>query len=133
MSKFWSFIKNYSKIILIIVFGVVGILFLRKKHSDLLDEIEDLRDDHKEELEKIDIEREKERKAHKENEEQLKVTLDAIRRQYEEAKSELTYKKEKEVQKIVKQYGKNPDELSKQLSDATGFKVILPEPEQHEE
>jgi hypothetical protein len=133
MSKIWAFIKNYSKIVFFVILGVIGVIFLRKKHSDLLDEIEDLRDDHKEELEKIDIEREKERKAHKENEERLKVALDAIRSQYEEAKLELTYKKEKEIQKIVKQYGKNPDELAKQLSDATGFKVILPEPDQHEE
>ena len=133
MSKIWIFVKNYSKIIFFIVLGVIGIVMLRKKHYDFLDELEDLRESHKEEIQKIDAEREKERKANKENEERLKVALDAVRFQYEESKSVLTIKKEKEVQKLVKQYGENPDELAKQLSNATGFKIILPENEQHEE
>lgn len=127
MLKIWSFIKSYSKIIFFIILGVFGILFFRKKQQSLLDELEEIKEDHKDELERIDEEREKERKAHKENEEKLKFALDTIRKKYEESQLELSSKKEKEIQKIVKEYGKDPDELAKQLSSATGFKIILPE------
>ena len=130
MLKFWTFVKNYSKIIVFLILGIFGIFLFRRKQQtlqSLLDEIKELKEDHREEIEKIEEERAKERKAHKENEERLKIALDVVRKQYEEAQSELTFKKEKEIQKIVREYGTDPDELSKQLSAATGFKIILPE------
>jgi hypothetical protein len=130
MLKIWSFLKNYSKIILFLTLGVIGIFLFRRKHQtlqNLLDEIQELKEDHREELKEIDREREKERKAYKENEENLKLALDVVRKKYEESQLELSSKKEKEIQKIVKEYGKDPDELAKQLSSATGFKIIPPE------
>lgn len=132
MKKVWAFVKNYSKIFFFVIVGIIGIIFARKKYQSyqsLLDELDDLKEDHRDEISKIESEREKERKAYKENEERLRLALDSIRRQYEESQIQLSEKKEKEIQKIVKKFGSNPDELAKQLSASTGFKIILPETE----
>ena len=110
------------------ILGVVfSILLLRKQEGDFVERLRSIQEGHKNEIKKINEVREKERELHELNEEKYRKTIADIQTQYEAEKRELSEKKKKQVEVIVKKYGDDPEELALQLSKATGFQVILPE------
>lgn len=120
IKKYWFYFTSFA------VF-VLGFLFFRKKTSNLADQISEINERHNKEIERINEIRFKERELLKKNEEILRKTLAEITLKYEEAQRELTKKKKEEIEKIVKEYGSDPDELAIQLSNVTGFKIVFPE------
>jgi hypothetical protein len=120
IKKYWFYFTSFA------VF-VLGFLFFRKKTSSLVDQISEINERHSKEIERINEIRLKERELLKKNEEILRKTLAEITVKYEEAQRELTKKKKEEIEKIVKEYGSDPDELAIQLSNVTGFKIVYPE------
>lgn len=127
LQKFWVFLKQYWKYILVGAAALVGALLLRGSKIDFFGQIEAIKKAHEEELRKIEAAREEERKKNKEALEKLQRRLDEIKRQYEEAKIELDRKKKKEIEDLMSKHGDDPQVLAEKLSEATGFKVILPE------
>lgn len=125
----WSYIKKYWQIIVLIIGIIISLIFFRDQESDLAKRLKEIKDAHDEELKKINEAREEERRQYQENEKKFKSTIEAIQSQYDAAKKGLDDKKKAEIIKIVQQYGTDPVELAKQLSNATGFEVILPENE----
>ena len=129
MSKLWVALKSSWKIIVLVFFAIFGLILLRRRDQTLLDEIEGVRQSHREEIRKIEEAREKERLAHEKNMQRLQEDLALIRSQYEAAKVELSKKKEAEITKILSDFGSDPDRLALELQRATGFKIIYPERE----
>jgi biopolymer transport protein ExbB/TolQ len=129
MSKIWVALKSSWKIIVLVFFAIFGLILLRRRDQTLLDEIEGVRQSHREEIRKIEEAREKERLAHEKNMQRLQEDLALIRSQYEAAKVELSKKKEAEITKILSDFGSDPDRLALELQRATGFKIIYPERE----
>lgn len=127
LQKFWVFLKQYWKYILIGGAAIIGALLLRGNRVNFMDQIEAIKKAHEEELRKIESAREEERKKNKEALEKLQRRLDEIKRQYEEAKIELDRKKKKEIEDLMSKHGDDPQVLAEKLSEVTGFKVILPE------
>ena len=133
MKKTLLNIKKYWFYFSVIAVFVLGFLFFKRKTSSLVDQISEINERHNKEIEKINEIRLKERELLKKNEDLLRQTLAEVTLKYEEAQKELTKKKRDEIEKIVKKYGSDPDELAIQLSNATGFKIIYPEEINHEE
>jgi len=129
MIKFWTYIKSYAKIAFIIFAAIIGFILFRKREQTFLDEIDTLRSRHRDEIKRINEDREKERAAHRQNEENLKRTLASIQKQYEDAQKELTAKKKEEIKSIIKNSGSDPEALAVQLSSIAGFTIVLPDPE----
>lgn len=124
---FFTFAKKYWNVALLIVSAIAGFLFYRREQEKFSDRYRQLQDAHDEELKKIQDAREEERHQHEVNLKKLQSTLDLIQRKYDEDKRAFDDKKKQQVEQLVKKYGKSPDDLAKKLSEATGFKVILPE------
>ena len=124
--KLWVSIKTYWQLILLVAGGVVGYVMFRRQENLFTQNINNLLESHKEQIEKINAIREEERKQRAENERKLREALDTVQAQYDLAKKDLDNKKKKEIEDIVKQYGSDPVELAKQLSAVTGFSIIMP-------
>jgi len=126
MAKFWAFVKAYWQLAVGFLIAVAGFFIFTKQKSSFSDQLSDIKKAHEEEIKKINEAREEERKAHIENERKLNETLMSIQQQYEAAKRDLDEKKRKEIENIVKKWSDDPTELSKQLSEAAGFTVVIP-------
>ena len=127
LQKFWVFLKQYWKYIFVGVASLAGILLFRNNRVNFLDQIDAIKRAHEEELRKIEAAREEERRKNKEALEKLQRRLEDVKRQYDEAKIELDRKKKKEIEDLMSKFGDDPQVLAEKLSEATGFKVILPE------
>ncbi len=123
---FWALVKKYWSIVALIIATVAGYFFFHKEQVSFADQLKKIQDIHDEELKKIQDARDQEAKEHAANEQQLKDALDVVQKHYDEAKQDLDAKKKQEVETLVTQYSDKPDVLAQKLSDATGFKIILP-------
>ena len=127
MKKLLLTLKKYWKVLLLILGIIFSILMLKKQETNFVENLRSIQDAHKSEIKKINEVREKERELHELNEEKYRSTIAGIHARYEAEKRELSEKKKKQVETIVKKYGDDPDQLALQLSKATGFQIILPE------
>jgi hypothetical protein len=127
MKKIFLILKKNWQILLLVLALFFSIFLFRRRDQNFAERLEKIQDDHKKEIQKINEIREKERRQHEENESRLKETLSLIQAEYDSSKKELDKKKKKQIQEIVKVHGNNPGELATQLSNVTGFKIILPE------
>jgi hypothetical protein len=124
--KAWLWIKKHWKIFALILGAVVGFVLFRGKNISFSEDFNKIKDNHAEELRKIDEARAEERRLAAENAARLESTLKTIEDEYSKKKQELDGKKKQEITRIVKESGDDPDELARRLSEATGFQVILP-------
>jgi septal ring factor EnvC (AmiA/AmiB activator) len=124
--KLWLYIKKYWAYVALILGIIAAIVFFRKEQLDFADELKKIQEAHDEELRKIEEAREQERREHEANLKRLQETLAEVQKHYDDAKKDLDDKKKKEIADLVKQYGNDPDELAKKLSEATGFTIVLP-------
>jgi len=125
--KFWlTCKKNWGYFVA--AFGVaITFLFLKKEKTSLLDQISVIRESYEDQIKQIELARREEREKNAKALELLQKRLDEVQRQYEKAKIELDKKKKEEIKELMEKYSNDPDALAKKLSEATGFKVILPE------
>lgn len=125
--KFWSWLKKYWQLILLILGAIVAAVFFTQRELSFADDYRRIKEAHDEELRKIEEARAEERRRHEENAARLQKALDAIQKEYDARREELDKKKKKEIEEIVDEYGDDPVALAHKLSEATGFTVILPQ------
>ena len=125
-------IRTYWHYALLILTPLLGYLLYRKQNIDTSNQIKNIEEIHKKELDEILIARENEKKKFEENERKMNEQLHLIQKQYEESKKELDEVKRIEIKKLVQEYSDQPIILAQKLSDVTGFKVILPESDNNE-
>lgn len=123
----WAGVKKYWGLIAVVLGGLIAFFVLRDKGVSFADEFEKVKENHDDELKRIEEARRLEQKAHEDNLKRLEATITAVQEQYDAAKQQLDSKKKAQVEAIVKKHGDDPEELARQLSEATGFTVILPE------
>ena len=127
MRKVWSFLKTHWYIPLAIV-GVVFLFFVSRGNSKALIEIiKKSRDSHKKEVDSLD-------NIHAEEVEKREVairryheTVDEIEKNFTESSQALDKKKKSQIKKIIDEVGDDPAELTKRISELTGFDIVLPE------
>lgn len=127
MSKFFAYVKKYWAYVALVLAAVFGYFFFHKSQEGFADQVKKIQEAHDAEMKAIDAARALEAKQHADNEKQLQDSLAAVQKHYDEAKQDLDAKKKKEVETLVKDYGDKPDVLAQKLSEATGFRIILPE------
>lgn len=126
LSVAWTYVKKFWSLALLIIGAVVAFVLFRRKESTFVDRLQQINALHAEEIQKINSIREEEARQHEANLKQLQDTLDMVQRRYDEAKRNLDDKKRREVEDIVKRFSNDPDALAKKLSEATGFKIVMP-------
>lgn len=122
----WAYVKKYWSLVALVGGVVFAVVFLRKQGVDFADNLRKIQEAHDEELRKIQEARAEEKRQHEENARKLQAALDAVQKQYDDAKKDLDAKKKAQIEDLVKKYKDDPDELAKKLSEATGFTIILP-------
>jgi septal ring factor EnvC (AmiA/AmiB activator) len=126
LTTVWTYIKKFWQLALFVAGFIVVCVFFKERDDDLSKKLKEIQDAHDDEMKKIDAARVEQQRQHEENEKKLRETLAAIQSQYEAAKKDLDEKKKQEIIDIVAQYGTDPDQLAVQLSNVTGFTIILP-------
>lgn len=130
-SKGWTFssdfIKNHWNIIMLLLF--IGLAYtsyrlLQRNKNDYLQTLQQMQLTHDEELKKILINNEEERKQHEQNVKKLQEQLEDIQKIYQQRQQVIEQKKQTEIKGLITEFGDKPDELARRLSSATGFQVI---------
>lgn len=125
--KLWAFTKKYWQLLLLVLAVPFGVLLFRRRENSFIEDYKKLQSSHDEELKKIEEAHAIERKKHEENVKLLEKTLETIQQKYDEQKKALDEKKKLEIKEIVSQYGNDPVELAKKLSEVTGFTIVMPQ------
>ena len=118
----WELCKKYWQIFV----GFVAAVFLfvvTRKTPDPREVLKKSNEAHDAELEAIKRAQEAERAAQEEAIKKHEQTVAAVEKAFEEANEELTQKKRKEVEKIIKQNEDDPEAITKKLAELTGFKI----------
>jgi len=126
LSTVLAYVKKYWSLVALLAGAVIAAFVFQKQGASVADKLKRVNADHDEELRKINVAREEERLQRLVNEEKLKDTLAEVQSHYDAAKKDLDSKKKKEIERLVRQHSGDPVALAKKLSDATGFKVLLP-------
>lgn len=126
-STLWLNAKKYWKIGALIVGAMVGFILFRSRENAFVEDFKKVQESHAEELKKIQQARDEERTKLVDNQKKLELTLAEIQKKYDKEERQFDDKKKAEVEQIVKEHGSDPTALAEKLSEATGFKVILPE------
>jgi hypothetical protein len=123
----WAYIKKYWSLVALIGGAIITFFLFRDREVSFADEFKKINDFHNEELRKIQAARAEEQRQHAENQRKLEETLALVQQQYDNAKKDLDAKKKAQVEDLVKKYKDDPDALTKKLSEATGFKIVMPD------
>ena len=122
LKKAAAWCKKYWQILLGAAIPVVVWLLTMK--SDSLDEVlERVREDHEKELETINKAHEDEIRLRDEALMRFKERLSQVEKAYVEANADLTKKKKKQVEDVLKRHADDPDEITRRLAEITGFDV----------
>lgn len=127
LHKIRLFFKKYWKVIVLVLSAIITLIVFRGNISSFADDYKKINEVHEEEVEAINKARLEERETKVENKKKLDKALVVVEKEYEANSEKLDRKKKREVAKLIKDHGNNPNKLAEELSNATGFKVILPE------
>jgi hypothetical protein len=122
LKKFWSWCKKYWQLFVGAAIPVLIWIFTRK--SDNLDEVlERVREDHKKEIDVIDKAHAQEVAARDAALKKYSEVMVEVEKKYEEAQKALSEKKRKEIKKVIEGNIEDPNEITKRLSEITGFDI----------
>ncbi len=129
ISSVKDFLVKPHVFFLVVVMGlcVFAYAFSSKQRDDMLELIARQRQIQDESTKKIVDAYEEERLHHEENLKRLEATLIDVQRKYDEQVKLLEQRKEKQVDKLVKQYDEDPVEMTKQVGTLLGLVVVIPE------
>jgi uncharacterized membrane protein YhiD involved in acid resistance len=123
LKKSWLWIKAHWELVL----GAVLVVFVyatqRAKASSMSKVLENSRNLHKEEMKALHEIHEKEKEDLKKAEDRMIETMKKVEEEYEKSNQELDEKKKKEIESLVKKNKKDPDEITRRLSELTGFEI----------
>lgn len=120
LKKAWVWCKKYWQ--LFIGMAIPLVIWLLTRNSDKISEVlENAKESHRKELEVIEKSHQEEIKKREEASKKHKEALAQIEKKYKDANRELTDKKRKEVKKVLEENVDDPSEITKRLSEITGF------------
>tara|TARA_R100001594_G_scaffold138182_1_gene181677 strand:+ start:3355 stop:3765 length:411 start_codon:yes stop_codon:yes gene_type:complete len=124
VQKSWVWAKNNWKILALLVYTLVLYLLFNKNTENAKKILDDAREAHKAEVDKLN-------KSHSElikrREENQKKYIDLMKRLEEETKKRneaITFAKKKRVKQIVEEAGDDPEKLAELVKDTFGFEVV---------
>lgn len=130
MKKAWEFAKPYRSyiftVLITVAVVVVGLLVLKRKTDSIVDAMVQQQKVHDEQLKKIEEATIAERKAHEENVARLMSSLAEVQKRHDDDMRALDEKKSKQVNQLVQKFKDDPNGMAKQISDITGFQLVIP-------
>ena len=122
LKKLWAWCKKYWQ--LLVGMFIPLVIWILSRDSGKLDEIlEKTKESHKKEVDAIEKAHQEEIQKREEALEKCKKTLSEVEKKYKDANKELSSKKRKEVEKVLKENSQDPDEITRRLSEITGFNL----------
>ena len=114
---------------LIVAMGLFVTMYVisNRQHDDVIELLDKQRQIQEESNKKIVAAYEEERRWREENLKRLEAALTEVQKKYEEQLKILEQKKERQVEKLVKQYDEDPVEMTKQVGALIGFSVVVQE------
>lgn len=125
LSKAWVWIKNYWYIPFIL--GLAAAAFLLKK-KDIVDwsaMLDNARNSHKSEVGAIEAAHAKEIALRNAALKRVAEAKEKIKEEYKRNEIEIDAKKEKEIDRVLKQTKNDPDAMAEEIKKKTGFNVII--------
>lgn len=122
----WANVRKYWWV----AAAVVGFILFKRwtdQSGDLAATLEKIQKAHQDEIDAINAANEQRSQATQQNLKKMQERLDAVEKQYAEAQQELDEQKKAEITDILAKDGHDPEALAKKLSEATGFRIILPD------
>ena len=128
LNKLWGYVKPHVvPMLLVLAACIAGYVLLSRQKSDLVTQLQKQQTINDEEMKKLKDAQDKERKAHEENSQKLETDLNNAKKNYDEKIKKLEDRKTEQVNQLVKKYKDDPVGMAKQLSDVTGFPLVVPE------
>lgn len=121
-----SFLKNNWQTLAIASLLVAWATTSKCQSSAYQKDIKALQEQHTIEIDALKKAHDIEVQSKIENERRLQTRLQEIQSQFDTAQQRLDQEKKTQVAEIVKKYGDDPDELTRQIGELTGFTVIMP-------
>lgn len=118
--------RNWQLALIVVVAGYAyyKVTSVQREYSRYLDDTKKSYDAELSEVKKI---RDVERAEHAQNVKELQESLSVSQKKYEEEVKKLGVESAAKVDKITRQYGKNPSQLAAAFSKTTGVAVVFDE------
>jgi hypothetical protein len=123
----WLWLRHHWAVPLIVVAVMVLMFLNHDKAFELMNLLTKQKTSYDTELEKLKAAHQAEIDARDEALRRYHATIAQVEANYQSQQQVLDDAKRKEVEKIIKSTSDDPDELARKLSEATGFRVILPQ------
>ena len=122
LKKVAAWCKKYWQIL--VGASIPLVIWLLTMKSDNLDKVlERVREDHEKELDTINRSHEDEIRLRDDALTRFKDRLSQVEQAFVDANAELSKKKKKQVEDVLKRHDSDPDEITRRLAEITGFDV----------
>ena len=122
LKKVWVWCKKNWKIFVGAAIPIVLMIVFRK-NVDLGKVLDRVRDDYKKEIDAIEKSHKDEIEKREEAVSRMIGTMKKVEEKYKSSQQDLNARKRKEIEKILKNNSNDPDEITRRLSEITGFKI----------
>ena len=122
IKKAVAWCKKYWQILAGAAVPIILMLVFRKK-GDLEKVLNRVRDDYEKEINVINIAQNKEIEDREAARKLYTESIKQIEKRYTESQKTLDRKKKKEIEKIILENANNPDEITRRISEITGFEI----------
>ena len=120
VKKAWAWCKKYWQLLVGMTIPLV-IWLLSRDYGKLDKVLQKTKETHKKEVDAIEKAHQEEIQKREESLRKYKETLSEVEKKYKDANKQLTAKKRKEVEKVLKQNEDDPEEITRRLAEITGF------------
>ena len=122
LKKAWVWCKKNWKIFVGAAIPVILMVVFRK-NFDFRDVLDRVQEDYKKEIGVIERSHKEEIEKREEAVSRMIDTMKKVEEKYQSSQQSLDAKKRKEIEKILKNNARDPDEITRRLSEITGFKI----------
>lgn len=122
MLKAWEYIKKYWQILVGFVAAIILVLTFRKK-ADPNEILENANETHKKEIDAIKNSEEILKNKSEKAEYIYKKALEEIEEKHVKNQEALSSDMRKEVKRIIKDHEEDPGEITRRISELTGFTI----------
>ena len=122
MTTAWEYIKKYWQILVGFVIAIITVFAFRKK-ADPAEILENANESHEKEIDAIKKSEELLKNKSEKAEYIYKKALEEIEERHEEGQEALSKNMRKEVKRIIEDHEEDPREITRRISELTGFTV----------
>jgi Fe2+ transport system protein B len=120
--KAWAWCKKYWQLLVGIAIPILAMIIFRRS-GDISKVLQTASDSHQKEVDAIDKSYKEEIRKREEALRKYEETIALIEEKYKEENKTLEGKKKKEIKKILERSEEDPEEITRRISEITGFSI----------